>query len=222
MDTPLLVGISGVKRSGKNTAAWSIADWAVSVGLTSFDRGFADKVKWAFARQFYPDMNMITAISWCDRFKEQGHVEIYDDPDTQIHFDEVSGRDCLAHLGTEVGRDIFGYDFWVDQLLPMQFFDAKSDWRGQEFNDADICTISDLRFDNELARVKYLNGFLIKIRNQEAERAVIEEANAMGREIHRSELGLADELFDVVINNDSTIDELNLRIRHVMNEVYKP
>lgn len=233
MELPLLVGISGVKRSGKGTAAHCIQRWAASLGLKALDRGFADKVKWAFARQFFAGIDMATAIEWVDNYKDSNHEIVMESPIyPSQHIFAVPFRDAVAQFATEGARDIYSMDHWVDQLLPTSMIIDENDlvvapqWHESFMTGdtmADVCTVSDMRFPNEFYRMSHvLNAFTIKIRRAEAERNVIEEARAKGVEIHRSELGLPDDHFDVVINNDSTIEELDLRIRHTMNEYYKP
>lgn len=238
MDKPILIGIHGVKRAGKNTTADFITEWAARQlpALSTCQRGFADKAKWAFARQFFPDCTMEQAIKWVDEFKAIPTASFVSPP---IRYTDDSGmpipgplgnqvvifRDALAQFSTDGGRDIYGDDHWVDLLLPMPLavYDDASRHRyreawHQEFlaqgrrassaRIADLCLVTDLRFDNELDRIKNLGGYNIKVRRKDAEDAVIAEAKAKGREVHRSELGIPDDRFDIVINNDDNDMEM--------------
>lgn len=226
MNQPLLIGISGVKQAGKGEAAHCIQQWAASLGYTAFDRGFADKVKWAFARIFFPDITMADAIEWVNAHKNDPHLKVVIESDLypQQHLGEITLRTALTHVGTEGGRDVYGDDHWVTQLLPYGMTSKNNDptyplWN-EEFNLADFCTISDLRFENEMARIKTIQpSITVKIRRREAELAVIEEYKRQGKEIHRSELGMPDEEYDYVINNDGSKEELALRVRTMMKEV---
>lgn len=198
----ILIGLHGVKGSGKDTTADFIEEFVAEsdLGLLAVRRGFADKAKWAFMRQFIPDITMADALKIVDRFKN--------DPEAYINFPTVSlvgtqafqgqitFRNGLAQFATEGGREIYGEDHWVDQLLH-----PNGVWE-QEFDYADFCMITDLRFPNELKRIQQYGGVNIKIRRKDAEDAVIEEAARQGREVHASELGIPDEQFDYVINND--------------------
>lgn len=221
MDKPILIGIHGVKRAGKDTTANFIEEWAARQvpALSTCRRGFADKVKLAFARQFFPDITMERAIAWCDEHKlsESAHFRGCDKqgdfmPPTQF-------RDAMRQFSTEGARDVYGFDFWVDMLLPLNILESDPVhvpvWqrnfegryhdgtiRPQKVYLADICMITDLRFENELHRIKKLGGLCWKVRRKEAEEAVIAEAKAAGKPVHRSELGLHDCLFDEVLNND--------------------
>lgn len=224
MDTPILIGLHGVKRSGKNTTAGFIAEWAgaQSPALSALERGFADKAKWAFARQFFPTITMVQAIKWVDTFKDSragiSYPTSIGPKPGEVNYMSVLFRQALAQFATEGGRDIYGDDFWVDQLLPFN----PPDWKKPNVNQlwtneflvplqpgadqlgkpADYCLITDQRFENEVHRIHALGGFSVKIRRKDAEDAVIEQARQQGREIHRSELGLPDDMFDYVINND--------------------
>lgn len=125
MHDPILIGIHGVKRAGKDTTASFITDWAgeQSPVLSVRRRGFADKAKWAFARQFFPGISMDDALEWVDKFKEGTARFYYPDPfvspEIDWEYQSQHFRDVMAQFATDGARDIYGDDFWVDQLLPM-------------------------------------------------------------------------------------------------------
>jgi hypothetical protein len=204
---PILIVLHGVKRAGKNTTADRIERFVAEnfPALRVAQRGFADYAKLAFARQFFPKIEMAEAIAWVDKYKESDRIFRVPGIDTYAH--DVPFRQGLAHFATEGARDIYGDDFWVDLLLPTNVYMDETDqptfpaWR-EEFFHADICLVTDNRFANEVVRTKMLGGQAWKIKRKEAEDAVIAEAAAQGREIHRSELGLPDELFDVVLDGE--------------------
>lgn len=207
MNAPILIGIHGVKRAGKDTTADFIQKRAAlfEPALFVVRHGFADKAKLAFARQYFPEITIDQALRWVDDFKEDPSayfgVPVFgleSNPDVLT----VRFRDALAQFCTEGGRDIYGDNFWVDQLLPFDPFDPTNflTWY-RNFDQADICLITDLRFENEVERIKRLGGYVWKIKRKDAEDAVIAEALAKGRDVHRSELGLPDSMFDIVIDN---------------------
>lgn len=233
---PFLIGISGVKQSGKGTAFRLIADWGRPLGLSAKERGFADYVKWLFARQFYPTVTMEEAIEWCDRYKEDKTAEVAV-PGTRISF-----RQALQHLGTEAARDLISNDFWVDLLLPRRPTASNPEgWRGSfltepktandwPYSIADLCGVTDLRFEQELERIDSFRKhsqtpakvITIKLRRTVAEEAIVEEAIRQGRKVHRSELGLPDACFDHVVNNNGSLCDLDARLAAIMNGVYVP
>lgn len=236
MNKPILIGLAGVKSAGKDTTADFIEQFASESepALSVRRRGFADKMKWSFSLQFFPGISMEDAIAWVDRFKNSDyliHVPPLD-KDSKT-YSSIGFRAAIANFGTDSHRDVFGDDFWVDQLLPKNKPISKHhgdlpnilhlDFRSQKwyknfinYNDkhcnvSDICLITDLRFQNERDRIKELGGYCWKIKRQDAEDVVIAEANKAGIEIHRSELGLHDDQFDVIIDNS---DNDMIRAKH--------
>jgi hypothetical protein len=218
---PLLVGFHGVKRSGKDTAATYLEEWASGRFLSFKRRGFADVAKLAFARQFFPSINMSDAIEWVDKFKDHPMAEIQfplgnDDPlggPNDYVASEVPFRQCLAQFATEGARLIYGEDHWVDQLLPLRLVDQ---WHQNFLVEgsipkikfvADVCAIIDMRFENEISRIRTLGGINVKIRRTVAEEAVLAQD-----EIHESEMGIPDQEFDYVVPNNGTLDDFKKNI----------
>lgn len=167
-----LLGITGAKGSGKGECARFVSEWASEHALLSVDRGFADKLKWAMARIFWPKISMEDAIEWANEFKNQEHAKVIvgaNQAETLHHGGDrvITGRQLFQHGGTEMGREIFGDNFWVNQLLPigttgrewwMSFSDGDGPKSKHGDRFADIATISDLRFGNEAKRIKVLGG----------------------------------------------------------------
>jgi hypothetical protein len=211
---PLLVGFHGVKRSGKDTAATYLEEWASGRFLSFSRRGFADKAKLAFARQFYPAISMAEAVAWMDNYKDSGYQVVIEHPDyPSTHMVDVDLRQCLAQFATQGARHIYGEDHWVDQLLPLRLVDQ---WH-QNFlvegsipkikSVADVCAIIDMRFENEISRIRTLGGINVKIRRTVAEEAVLAQD-----EIHESEMGIPDQEFDYVVPNNGTLDDFKKNI----------
>lgn len=238
---PLLLGFHGAPRAGKDESFKRTAQWVDSFnevngrGVTFRRRGFADKLKWSLARIFIPGISMEDAIVWCDRLKldEDWRIVLEHRKSPTHHEIDLAMRDLLRYYGTESARDVFGLDFWVDQLLPINEYsfgvgggfkppdatpmlsNVSTGWHRefevQGFGStpriaiarvADVCGITDVRFDNEIVRIKALGGTLVKVRNEEAVRKVIEAAERDGKLLHRSDLELPDDLFDVILDNN--------------------
>jgi hypothetical protein len=237
-----------VKRAGKNTTADWFQEFAQgsSPALSVRQRGFADKGKWAFARQFFPTISMEDAIKWVDTFKNSPYAFFVSPPVT--HNVEsgwpvpgplpsnVLFRDALAQFCTEGARDIYGDDFWVDQLLPVSTYKDAGDlpvapkWHDEfmlkQFGVnnpatvADVCLITDVRFPNETRRIPVVGGITVKVKRKDAEDAVIAEAERLGRPVHSSELGIPDHLFDFVIDNsDNDMDKAKARTLAVWERI---
>ena len=111
-------------------------------------------------------------------------------------FPEV--RRLLQRMGTEVGRKIFGPDFWVDQLL-----------NSDEFINCSKRVITDCRFPEEFNAVGfYMDGQVWRI-----ERPGIGPLNN-----HISETAIDDFVFDVRVVNSGTIDELKMIVREIIKQ----
>jgi hypothetical protein len=156
----MIIGFCGKKGSGKDTAAKYLVE---NYGYTRV--GFADNLKKSVAALFN------IPIEWVDEFKDDlGHslprVEVIVDvcgsegtshPDH--HQYSFSWREFLQRYGTESHREVFGYDFWVDQVLPYHPMSVAG-W--DEFVGQNLA-ISDARFDNEVARIRYYEGKIVEI-----------------------------------------------------------
>lgn len=159
----MIIGLCGLKGSGKDTAAAYLVE---NYGYTRV--GFADKLKDSVAALF--DISR----EWVDDWKDdQGgtlpRVEVIIDVAGEVKNHpylrrrsqySFSWREFLQRYGTESHRDVFGYDFWVDQVLP---YISQRDINGwAEVADQKL-VISDVRFDNEAARISYYQGTLVQI-----------------------------------------------------------
>lgn len=158
---------------------------------------------------------------------------------------QLTGRQALQRYGTEAHRDTFGTDFWVDALLPVpdtQFVkphgingepitkdtpldevviaeESGRDWRmefaGPAFESfgpmdpPEIAVITDCRFENEAQRIKLLGGDIIR---------VLRDTGTY--DTHASEAGLPDELVDVNLVNDSTLEHWHMNVSNHMTAEY--
>ena len=219
----VLIGLNGRRGAGKDTAYSFIHQWGEGRGVSVGRRGFADALKLSFARLFIPNVSVDEAVIWCDMLKGEGQskVEIewgnYDHPSIQSFVKHViSGRVALQRYGTEGHRDVFGEDFWVDALLPLNTVafenvgmfphkppDAKIDmqWPRNFMGQLDqeppqICVITDCRFPNEAQRIKILGG-------------QVWEIHRGGQKIddgHSSEKPLPPNMIDTTVYNNAEGD----------------
>ena len=234
-----LIALTGARGSGKNTAALGIKQWSRGRGLAYAERGFADMLKWSAARLFWPDISREKGIAWANSIKQgddhqrfmfyQSFTTYGADGDIQseVYDAEVTGRQLLQRYGTESHRDIFGENFWVDQLLPLQNPHDDPDpetpewwWNftgdpvrtnhGKAIVMPDFNVITDLRFENEAERVKELGGVIWEIHRP----------GYGGSDAHASEQPLPRELVDKVFPNDKTVAALIEEIEHAMDNDY--
>lgn len=214
-----LVCITGEKEHGKGEVAAAIASWAQARGKVAVEHGFADAGKLALARIFWPEITMEAALKWANRFKlwpEARSTVFAEWKDEQGNRQRVriNGRQFFMHGLTEGGRDVHGWDVWVDILLPVVriFDDADlpigSKWWCNFDDEGDLANyalVSDMRFVNEAERCHVLSGENWK---------VVRPGHGV-RLDHLSEQGIPEDLIDVTIQNDSTLEDLHHEVWNV-------
>lgn len=107
-------------------------------------------------------------------------------------FYNVSPRRALQTIGTDWGRDLINKDLW---LLCAE----------RAISNSPNLVISDVRFDNEASLIRSRGGFIISISRSDAQE--IAE--------HVSESGVSDNLIDMTIENEGTIEQLQALIDYV-------
>lgn len=100
-------------------------------------------------------------------------------------------RGLLQRMGTEVGRDLFDQNFWVNLAMK----DIKA-------NGGNV-VITDCRFPNEALAVRQIGGQLWRI-----ERPGTQAVNT-----HPSETALDDEKFDWTLINNGTLEDLRRMVK---------
>lgn len=175
-----VLGISGWARAGKDTAA----DWLVEHrGFTK--RSFAAPIKSAL-KKLSPSIDV-----------EGMHVPL----ETAVRLlgwealKSVSNevRPLLQRFGTEVGREMFGENFWVEFAI-------------NSIPDGSKVVFADVRYPNEADAIKELGGEVWRI-NREGFGAAND---------HESEHALNGYDFDAVINNSDTIETLYKEVEQLL------
>lgn len=120
-------------------------------------------------------------------------------------------RRLLQQEGTENGRNILGEDVWIT------YFDCWCKILGGRGVDNFI--VCDVRFRNEVNYIRSKNGIVIKVRAPTRNNNRLMQESKGDQRIydriknHESECdldGLPDSAFDIVVNNDSGLDELEV------------
>ncbi len=115
----------------------------------------------------------------------------------------LTPRQMLQLIGTDALRDVVHKDFWV---IPM-----RRKLKAHMKNNVSV-VISDVRMENEAQLVKECGGILIKV-----ERA---NKDKISGPQHKSELELEEyTLWDYVIDNNGTLEELYKNIDNVMTKL---
>lgn len=193
-----VIGLTGFKRSGKNTFAEQLKlELEQRGGYTVQLVAFADKLKIAGARALGFNRSDAELIALMDQFKEDAAIRIeYTEEGARkgvLH--ELTGREYLQFLGTEAGRRVFGDFFWIDQVLPS----GANGQREREimYPGVDFVVVTDVRFDNEAARIENIGGTVVEISRLGCE-----------GDGHASEAGVSENFIDYTVFNNSTVEAL--------------
>jgi hypothetical protein len=167
-----VLGLSGYARSGKDTVAEHLIE---TQGYTRIS--FADPMREALVALDpvihlggYP-MGLASAVRMVGWEKLKGMSNDI--------------RPLMQRFGTEVGREMFGQNFWVDLAL-------------SRIPDGGKVVFADVRFPNEANAIRDLGGEIWRV-----EREGVVAANA-----HISERALDDYMFDSIIANTGTLEDL--------------
>jgi hypothetical protein len=195
----MIIGVCGFIGSGKDT----IADYLVN--FHEFRReSFASTLKDAVAAVFGWDRTMLEG-----RTKEAREWREQVDPwwAERLSMPTLTPRWVLQYWGTEVCRKAFHDDIWIASL------------ENKLRNSKDHVVISDCRFPNEISSIKNAGGQIVWVQRGElpdwyevaidANRGSNVAINELKmRKIHASETAWVGTEFDLVLDNNGTIDDL--------------
>ena len=171
-DNPLLIGVSGYARSGKDTIG------QILVANHRFQRhAFADKLKKLSLRIDQHVADSVHANGW-ERAKDDPYV-----------------RGFLQRLGV-AARDVIADDIWITALFGDLDFELRH-------------VITDVRFVNEAAAIRKAGGYIWRVN-----RPGIRPVNS-----HVSEHQMDDYPFDMVFDNNGSIDDLEGQVEAAMQRL---
>jgi hypothetical protein len=181
----LLIGFTGPPGCGKDAAADHL--------VTHHDFrqvAFADPIRQAalalnpMVDTFYKLDEVVRAWGWTD---------------AKHRWPEV--RRCLQVLGTEVGRDMFGPDIWINRTFQ----------KIETFQPGQRVVITDVRFPNEAEALWARRGFLVRLRR--------EAHHHRGVMDHRSETESAALVADYFMPNHGTLNDLRRRLDRLVGRL---
>jgi hypothetical protein len=178
------IGLAGWARSGKDTVADYLVD---SHGYTKMS--FAAPMKEAMYR-----LNPRITVNEVTNTALRVGIDVYGWDGIKERSPDARG--LLQRFGTEVGREMFGDDFWVNAAI-------------KEIPDGAKAVFSDVRYPNEAEAVKKLGGKVWRVL-----RPGVGPAND-----HASEHALNDYQFDEAIDNSSTIEGLESRVGDLLHKL---
>ncbi len=128
---------------------------------------------------------------------------------------DEKGRRLLQLLGTECGRKCIHNNIWVDKW-------RKAVMEFEFHHPTGIIVCDDARFLNELIAIKaQAINLTVKLKKRAGlwHRIKLWLTKHMHAElVHESELGLPDQLFDHVIINDGTMEQLTEAVKTILRD----
>jgi hypothetical protein len=195
----MIIGVCGFIGSGKDT----VADYLVN--FHEFRReSFASTLKDAVANVFAWDRTLLEGRTAEAR-------EWREEVDTwwaeRLAMPTLTPRWVLQYWGTEVARRSFHDDIWIASL------------ENKIRNSKDNIVVSDCRFPNEIAAIKNAGGKIVWVQRGDlpkwhdtavaANQGHIWAINELKMlKIHASETAWVGTNFDVILDNNGTIDTL--------------
>ena len=196
----ILIGLAGVARSGKDTAASVLA---TELGL--YRHAFADPIK---------------------RMLEQVFGDNFVNGDRE-RIDPISGvsyRKLMQTLGTEWGRATHPALWtrvakakweWVKEGCPVDYKKGITEnvMLGA-FGDHAGMVISDVRFDNEAEWIRSEGGIIVHVDRPDTEK--------VGIEGHASEQVMSRLPFDLVVENKGSLEEFSMALDYLIALLQAP
>lgn len=218
----MIIGLSGYIGCGKDTIGRIIQTSTAMVKENSHGIDYTSytwQIK-KFASKLKQIASILTGIP-AEKFEDQDFKKTYLPREwgrTLIDGDGVSGtipmtvREFLQRLGTEAIRDNTHTNAWVNALfadykatLDISDGVARDKWPDW--------IITDCRFPNEAEAIKDRGGMVVRIdrRLPTAPYQTLEQR-------HPSETSLDSWIFDYIINNNGTIEELTGKVKKMLEE----
>jgi len=209
-----LLGIVGFIGSGKDTVAKEFVKYGC------VQDSFAAPLKDVVSATFGWDRSLLEGDTVESR-EWRETPDIYWSKKTGI--DHFTPRLALQLMGTDVMRNHFHEDIWIDSL----------EYRLRAKQEERCVVVSDARFTNELNLIKKLGGKIIWVQRGELpdwfEIAKTASTNAINRkimetryrEVHESEWNWAGYPVDIVIENNSDILSLKENIANIHKDLFK-
>ena len=177
----MIIGLSGYAQVGKDTVANYLVN---NYGFVKVS--FADPIREALYRLNpkidIADMRGLYLATAVDGLGWEN-----------VKVDSQDTRELLQRMGTEVGREMFGEDFWVNQGL-------------LKASQHDNVVFADTRYANEANAIRKHDGQVWRIH----------KPNHGPVNGHDSEIGLDDYMFDWTLPNYAGIEDLYSLIDSIM------
>ena len=197
----LIIGFTGKKRSGKDTAASIMRELADLNGLTAERAAFADPLKDELAEIVSHGLRLhkVNTTPLSDSVLWQVIRHEMDDPDTKHKY-----RLGLQWWGTEIRRAI-DPDYWLRRM--QEAIESLED-----DGPVHLLTVTDVRFQNEADFIHRLGGIVYRV----------DRPGLPDDDTHASEVEINKVTVDGVIRNDKDLSYLRVLVRYRFDTYTKP
>jgi hypothetical protein len=207
----MIVGLVGFIGAGKGTVADLLVD-----RHDFFKESYANSLKDACSIIFGWDRQMLEGATPESRAWREQPDEWWSEKLGR----EFSPRLALQLMGTEAGRDVFHPDLWVHTVMRRC---EQAPWNNY--------VIADVRFPNEINAIVNSGGKVIRVRRGEDPEwyALARECNTYNKqeimrnaypEVHFSEWAWIGAHYDIVMDNNCSLDELTVRVDKLVDSLY--
>jgi len=170
----MIIGISGKKRSGKDTVCQMMHD-ITGNDIHTMRAAFGDQIK--------------------SEVSDAMRVNV----DALIEEDKERMRPLLQWWGTEFRRGYCGADYWINKMRVRANRVYHSEW----------LIITDVRFPDEAAMVKDMDGVMIRVDRETA-----------SDDQHPSETAMDEYArYDYRLTNNGTLEELSDAVVDMINDI---
>jgi hypothetical protein len=189
----LVILVGGLLTAGKDAFADHLVDNHGFVKL-----GMSDTLAEALRRlnPFVPVPNQAHPVRYQKLLERDGYVGAKKN-------DEV--RELLQKLGTEVGRELFGQNFWVDMARVRI---------NEQLAVGHSVVLTGARFPNEIALAEYWEDDDNTIAT-----TVWVNRPGVAQGAHASEASVSAEDFEYVLQNDGTLEQLYQRADDLLDHI---
>lgn len=199
LERRLYLGLAGLAGSGKDEVAKHLIEHH---GFSKV--AFADPVREAVLA--LDPIVYIPGEFLSDEVKLWGDYLLYSTVIEWLGYEKAKKipdvRRYLQRMGTEVGRQVFGQDFWVDLAMK----------RADDIGGRVVFT--DTRFANEVAAILDRDGYIIYVH-----RPGVTAPNDHASEAYAKACANDAGLYDYRIDNDGTLEELTAKVDALMGEI---
>jgi dephospho-CoA kinase len=178
-----IIGLSGYAQSGKDTVANYLVN---NYGFTKIS--FADPIRKALyllnPKVRVADMSGVSLAAAVDGLGWEN-----------LKAESTDARELLQRMGTEVGREMFGKDFWVNQAII-------------KAREHEKVVFADVRYENEVQAILEASGAVWRVSKPEIQ--------AVNR--HESETSLDSYSFHKHIYNSGSLEDLYGMVEDLVND----